>query len=445
MNAARTGGRTLPAPVPLPAPLVSCRLPPSSSPSNDLEGPSDGSNANGDKLFEARIACQPDGQIGIALDKSNCVTGLRDGSPAADSRQVAVGDTVVAIEGVRCSTLEGRRACDVLQSLPMPEGGVYTFELRRGYHEPHPASSVESATLELREASMSGREGQVEALLNTVKGIDPNSLGPDDRVPPLCCAAAAGALGTVALLIGKKASATITNAYLSTPLHFAALNGHDRIISYLVEAHGAKLNAKNRFRDTPLHTAAKHGRAQACETLLALKADIGVKNKCGWTPLHLAAGMGHVDACSLLCCKGARPGAKGDSDAQPLHHAAAVGAIDVCRVLIDARALVHARSRHGSTALHFAAGNGHLATCELLLSAGAQLSCTDVGGCTPADWARNCGHAEVGSQIGGPITISATTHSPQRWGGERRSPLPHGHGHGAAPLRLTSRTTAQHI
>ncbi|GAH12048.1 unnamed protein product, partial [marine sediment metagenome] len=67
---------------------------------------------------------------------------------------------------------------------------------------------------------------------------------------------------------------------------------------------GADVNAKSYFNSTPLHFAAYEGHKDVAKLLIAKGADVNAKNRNGWTPLHRAAWQGHKDIVELLIAEG---------------------------------------------------------------------------------------------------------------------------------------------
>lgn len=65
-----------------------------------------------------------------------------------------------------------------------------------------------------------------------------------ERAPPLWCAAAAGHLVLVKLLVKNGARVNATTKTLSTPLRAACFDGHFDIVRFLVD-HGAGMNHSN--------------------------------------------------------------------------------------------------------------------------------------------------------------------------------------------------------
>jgi len=82
-----------------------------------------------------------------------------------------------------------------------------------------------------------------------------------------------------------------------TPLHFAAENGHKKVVELLI-AKGADVNVKVKdetYIETPLHSAASRGHKEIVELLIVEGADVNAKNCAGGTPLDAAQKKGIVD------------------------------------------------------------------------------------------------------------------------------------------------------
>eukprot|EP00960_Hanusia_phi_P010028 292574-Hanusia_phi.AAC.8 len=93
----------------------------------------------------------------------------------------------------------------------------------------------------------------------------------------------------------------------NTPVHWAALKGHDGVLEYLIQK-GFPLASKNKDGDAPMYTfqchckhwAASGGNEKVIQILMNYNADPWVVNKDGTTPLHLAAADGNHDAVRIL-------------------------------------------------------------------------------------------------------------------------------------------------
>ena len=86
---------------------------------------------------------------------------------------------------------------------------------------------------------------------------------------------------------------------MSTPLHYAALQGHADVVTALLEA-GASVDAVDKQGDTPLHYAAGQGHADVARALLEAGASVRAANQQRKTPLHLAADRGHAEVSTAL-------------------------------------------------------------------------------------------------------------------------------------------------
>jgi ankyrin repeat protein len=93
--------------------------------------------------------------------------------------------------------------------------------------------------------------------------------------------------------------------YDTTPLHWAAGQGHKDVVELLL-ANRAAVNAKNKYGDTPLHFAATGGYQDIAELLLDKGAEVNPKNRpigvgaSGETPLRCAEEAGKKDVVEFL-------------------------------------------------------------------------------------------------------------------------------------------------
>ena len=95
--------------------------------------------------------------------------------------------------------------------------------------------------------------------------------------------------------------------YDTTPLHWAAKNGH-RDVAELLVTNGANVNARNKYGDTPLHFAATAGSTEVVNVLLDQGAEVNIVDKVpiSQTPLEVAASHGHKEIVELIRAHGGR-------------------------------------------------------------------------------------------------------------------------------------------
>lgn len=125
-----------------------------------------------------------------------------------------------------------------------------------------------------------------------------------EGAPPLWCAAAAGFLKIVKLLVSKGAKVNSTTRTNSTPLRAACFDGHYDIVKYLVK-NKADIEVANRHGHTCLMIACYKGHYRIAEYLLKLNADVNRRSVKGNTALHDCAESGSLDILRLLLAKGA--------------------------------------------------------------------------------------------------------------------------------------------
>ncbi|XP_061719647.1 protein fem-1 homolog CG6966 isoform X2 [Cydia pomonella] len=125
-----------------------------------------------------------------------------------------------------------------------------------------------------------------------------------EGAPPLWCAAAAGHLPLVRLLVRAGASVNSTTRTHSTPLRAACFDGHYDIVKFLVES-GADIEIANRHGHTCLMIACYKGHIRIAKYLLALNADVNRKSVKGNTALHDCAESGSLHILKMLLQHGA--------------------------------------------------------------------------------------------------------------------------------------------
>lgn len=247
-------------------------------------------------------------------------------------------------------------------------------------------------------------------------------------------AAGFGLTGLVRLLISQYAKPNLMarNMFGSTPLHEAAIYGHEQVAELLI-AHGAKVDDVNKGRATPFYLAVSYGRLNMAKCLLRYdNKQLETQCRGGSTPLHKAVELDSDIMVEFLLAGGARIGSRDDRENTPLHIAALRGSLKIVRMLVLAGASVHSQNRSRLTpldlaatggnsevaeyliqneanvfhkgqdqwsALHRAARGGHIDTVVVLLESGADLLDQDHRHHIPLHHAARAGHLETVQQL----------------------------------------------
>ena len=127
----------------------------------------------------------------------------------------------------------------------------------------------------------------------------------------------------------------------STPLHYAARNGHFEHFRLVFE-HAKSKNPTTQHGTTVLHSAARKGNFLVCSLIIDyLKKKYGgnlIHEIPDWfdrTPFHLAASRGNLEVCQLFLENYQDKNPKTQSGNTPLHLAAMEGHYEVCMLIID--------------------------------------------------------------------------------------------------------------
>jgi len=145
------------------------------------------------------------------------------------------------------------------------------------------------------------------ALMDSPK-LKAETRNPNDE-SPLMMAAFKGYLDLAQELIKKGAD---VNKPGWTPLHYAATNGHLKMMDLLLEEH-AFIDAQSPNGTTPLMMAASYGAPEAVKLLIEAGADMRMRNQQGLTALDFARRAERPDAVELITTglKYTAPGSRG--------------------------------------------------------------------------------------------------------------------------------------
>lgn len=173
-------------------------------------------------------------------------------------------------------------------------------------------------------------------LLRRLLGADAQVGGSKrpDKATPLHLAAARGAAATLRELLSVSTTPDVRNDNGATPLHYAALHGHEICAVRLVSG-GASVNAEtNNMGDTPLQMATFRNRHAVAMRLIESGANVQHKRRGdGATALHLAAMHGSADVATLLLESGADALATDQGGVTAAAVAAQCGHADLARVI----------------------------------------------------------------------------------------------------------------
>lgn len=187
----------------------------------------------------------------------------------------------------------------------------------------------------------------------------------------LVLAARNGDLAEVQRLINAGASVNVIDESGTTPLHWAAFGGHQRVVKELI-AEGALVNVPDKDSFSPLDTAAQKGFAKIVQLLIKAGANLEARDRDGGTALYAAAGKGHIRIVRLLLKAGAEVESRfTQTDDTALLFAAAEGHAEVVKELAENGADIEAENRAGFFAMYQAALGGHANVIKVLLGFGA--------------------------------------------------------------------------
>ncbi|GEM10954.1 palmitoyltransferase SidR [Rhodotorula toruloides] len=215
-------------------------------------------------------------------------------------------------------------------------------------------------------------------------------------LPPLHVAAASNDLQSLYALLDSPSSsssavvtANDTDAEGTTPLHWAAINGHVIAAKVLLER-GAEVDARGgELRGTPLMWAARNGHLPLVHLLLKHGADPSLTDDQSFNALHLSIHSSSAFLVAYLLLT-MQPLAIDSTDPEGhtgLAWACYQGDAISVEVLLKAGADKDRKDRMGLTPLHWAVTKGNATCIRRLVEAGADLSQRDNEGKTPRELA----------------------------------------------------------
>ncbi|MDR2718430.1 MAG: ankyrin repeat domain-containing protein [Treponema sp.] len=172
------------------------------------------------------------------------------------------------------------------------------------------------------------------------------------------------------------------------PLHFAAREGHEGLISFLIERK-ANINIKNSSGATPLHEAARSGKVSVIKLIIKNGAEINTQDASGNSVLHIAVpAENHQAVIQLFLGSGVNPNLRDEHGDTPLHVLVSLNrGPETVSTLLDGEVDISARNVTGQTPLYLAVHENRLTLIPLLLSRGSDIFAADNSGVTPFDYA----------------------------------------------------------
>lgn len=250
-------------------------------------------------------------------------------------------------------------------------------------------------------AAASGGFNAIVAILLDVEGVDADAET-EDSMTPLLCAATAGDLRSVQLLIKKTGNVNHRARTGATALTLAVEHGDSQTVKALLDKEGIDLNLPGYGDMLPLHHAVLHRSLSILELLLEKDVKINAVTSTGSTALMHAASLAneitltklleqpdidvtvqtehHRPAFFVAITSGQHLLVKpfmnrSDIDVNdffsnrsyPLRHAAAHGYLAIVDLLLLNKANINQQHSEGLTPLWSAACNGHVAVVKRLL------------------------------------------------------------------------------
>ncbi|MEN7531554.1 MULTISPECIES: ankyrin repeat domain-containing protein [unclassified Cupriavidus] len=196
-------------------------------------------------------------------------------------RRMASAMALVGLSAMAgCALVQAAPADDMRKAVEFDDGNTVQKLLQKGV-DPNLTDNRGNPllVLALREKSTKAAKVLIKA-----KNIDLDKTNPAGE-NALMMAALQGDLESMKLMVdGEEAE---VNKKGWAPLHYAATNGHNDVVKYLVD-HAAYIDAESPNGTTPLMMAARGGHIDTVKLLLDEGADLRLKNQQGMTVIDFA-------------------------------------------------------------------------------------------------------------------------------------------------------------
>lgn len=206
------------------------------------------------------------------------------------------------------------------------------------------------------------------------------------------------ATGVFQVVVKEDHAHSLECCCIRIPLLWAAENGDDVIVHFLLAKDDIDPGLKDYLGQTPLSYTARNGHLIVIKLLLATgRVDIDSKDSDYRTPFSRAAEDGHFAIVKLLLKTGEVDVDSQDRDYRtPFSWAAENGHLAVIKLLLETGEIdIELKDRNYRAPLSWAAERGHLAVVELLAAGKTDLNFTDVEGRTLLSYAAENGHSTI--------------------------------------------------
>lgn len=258
------------------------------------------------------------------------------------------------------------------------------------------AASLDVPETALHRAVINGDMSRVKQLLAKEKQLI-NKLNPDAK-SALHLAVERNLEEVVKLLCRNNAMVDAGDGNNSTPLLYAAENGHTAIAELLLSC-GAALSHLNSKGEGFLHGCARHGHLPLVDLYIAKKGDVNRHAGEALPPFFLALIGGRYEIVERLLRNGARIDFLARNQTGALAYACIGGNPRVVALLLEFGCYAGAKNRSQHTPIMFAAYHGKTEAFNHLLKAGERFDqATDIGQ-TPLHLCAEAGHLDLLKQI----------------------------------------------
>jgi len=181
---------------------------------------------------------------------------------------------------------------------------------------------------------------------------------------------------------------TLKDQNARSVLHWAALQGKERLVNYVLTHEQCPVDEEDDTGATPLILATMKGSLAICKQLLDRGAKVNHENKNGHNPTKYAGSKNHKDVLQLLLARGGDVNARDHIGETPVHRVASMEHVECLRLMLEEAIIpvqVDSQNKEGNTALHLACEAVDAACALLLIDHGAQANVINKAEQSPLD------------------------------------------------------------